>query len=249
MLIDPILDPFRRFLRLNTYGRKRVAVTYILSDVSRDKFIEALRRLGIRVYPLFYQGVYVVLTEAQHSFLTATSDTVYILPKPDIPFRGNAILRLANYIPQQYGDPANGGKEITSGKLQKLLYFLYGSYYAVYDRPLFDAQIRASYYGPFIPVIYWHFVTNGCLPLSPSGSCDVSCLNGNEKDLIDFLTDLYNVCTFRQLSQISRDQDPWRIASDNGKKCPHNALPSETPIIHPETIYEYFKGEAYNDYP
>ncbi|HEX2981988.1 MAG TPA: type II toxin-antitoxin system antitoxin SocA domain-containing protein [Ignavibacteriales bacterium] len=67
-------------------------------------------------------------------------------------------LQAANYFIKKALDE---GIPVDPMKLQKLLYFAYGWYYAYYDKPLFRDQLKAWQWGPVIEDIYHAFKKYG----------------------------------------------------------------------------------------
>jgi uncharacterized phage-associated protein len=56
--------------------------------------------------------------------------------------------------------------DVTNLKLQKLLYFAYGIYKALYDSSLFSDNIQAWRLGPVIPSLYREFKDHGKNPIT-----------------------------------------------------------------------------------
>lgn len=236
--IPHILIPLGKFLRVNTYGRKFVTITYTLSsDIDRDVFIDALRKLGIIVFPLFYHSAYIVLTEAQRSFLIGEP----IKNECSAFNRGIRAIDLARYILFKYRAKKPYEKAMSNLYLQKILYYVYGFYYATFHRPLFSAEIMAWKYGPSVPDVYYEFCTNGCLPIEVEEHGNVSCLSFTELCLIDSVCEHFTRFSARELVGMTLHEDPWRIATRDG------AIIKEENSIPPELIYTYFK-EHINDY-
>jgi uncharacterized phage-associated protein len=57
------------------------------------------------------------------------------------------------------------GNDITPMQLQKLVYFAYGWYLAIYDRPLIDERVEAWQWGPVVPSLYSWFKHYGSQPI------------------------------------------------------------------------------------
>src|SRR5256885_15287234 len=61
---------------------------------------------------------------------------------------------IANYFIQRGID---SNKSVTPMKLQKLIYFAHGWYWAIKNEPLIDESVEAWKYGPVIPSVYHAF--------------------------------------------------------------------------------------------
>lgn len=54
-----------------------------------------------------------------------------------------------------------GEANISITKLMKLIYYAQGIYYAVYNKPLFEADLKAWQYGPVSPEVFTKFNKKG----------------------------------------------------------------------------------------
>lgn len=150
-------------------------------------------------------------------------------------------LQVANYFIKKALDE---GTPVDPMKLQKLLYFAYGWYYAFHDKPLFKDQLKAWQWGPVIEDIYHAFKKYGKSGITELKSdLDMETLKTvvptvpeNDKDTVEFLNNFWNTYkgyTGPQLSGASHAEgSPWREAYNPDKLF--------NPM-KPEFIKNYFK--------
>jgi uncharacterized phage-associated protein len=153
-------------------------------------------------------------------------------------------LAIANYFVQQ---ALNENETLDHLKLQKLLFFAYGWYLAIFDKELFEDEIRTWRYGPVVVSVYETFKEYRNTPINKLGrSFSYDFMKHNfklstpsipEDDEItnDFLKEFWE--SFKkysgiQLSNATHVADtPWDIASKKGK-----------PVIDKSEIKSYFSS-------
>lgn len=143
---------------------------------------------------------------------------------------------------------ASGG-EMTSMKLQKLLYFAQGWHLAVEDRPLFDEQIEAWQWGPVVPTVWREFKDLGSRPIDRKAT--IAKLNNltlawdtpellipESRQIVDAVWDGYKDYSAAQLMSLTHQKDaPWHDVFDEyGGKIP---LGTDIPLA---SIKKYFKA-------
>jgi uncharacterized phage-associated protein len=92
-------------------------------------------------------------------------------------------------------------KDLKPMKLQKLVYFAYGWYYAYFDKPLFPEAIFAWKFGPVVGDLYGRFKRFGGKPIM-----HVDVLPNFDSDTLSILNDVwdsYSPCTDIHLSTSS----------------------------------------------
>lgn len=116
-------------------------------------------------------------------------------------------------------------------KLLKLVYIGYGWVLAILDRTLFDDKIEAWENGPVIPSLYNEFKHFGedsikfyaiDLNLETLETTIPRISKKDEKviNVLDFVWDIYNQFTGRQLSDMTHKSDtPWSEAYNENKQC------------------------------
>lgn len=125
------------------------------------------------------------------------------------------------------------GMALKHMKLQKLVYFTYGWYYAIFDRLLFDEKIHAWRFGPVVKSLYQKFRPFGKHPIKT----EVAEIPEFDDDVISVLRQVwktYSPSTDLLLSAIThRPESPWRkVYYDYGRW---------NDAISPEMIRDYFK--------
>ncbi|MCL2004770.1 MAG: DUF4065 domain-containing protein [Planctomycetaceae bacterium] len=121
-------------------------------------------------------------------------------------------------------------------KLQKLVYFAYGWYYAYFDQPLFSETIYAWRYGPVVKALYdgyKHFKGN---PIVSEITIVRPKLDNEVARILRYVWELYAACTDMQLSEIThRLNAPWHQTYKRDEWIPYEE-------IAPELIRDYFKS-------
>ena len=128
------------------------------------------------------------------------------------------------------------GKPLKHMKLQKLVYFAYGWYYAFYDHdvPLFEEEIYAWRYGPVVKDLYEKYKSFGSAPIIPE-ICEDHTFDEDVSRILRHVWNLYAACSGYQLSEITHRPDaPWSKAYRRNEWIPYAT-------IKPELIREYFQ--------
>ncbi len=145
--------------------------------------------------------------------------------------------------------------EVSPMKLQKLVYYAHGWYYAIVGEPLIDEQIEAWKYGPVVPSLFYSAKHYGNAPIDkPLDDFElVDSSNGvqfnwsvevlsNEPEseqavmVIEQVWEVYGSYSAIKLSNMTHEEDgPWhKTLKDN-----RMSLPKGTDIP-PEYIREHF---------
>lgn len=134
-------------------------------------------------------------------------------------------LNIARYfIVRAYEDGIEA--EMTNMKVQKLLYYAQSLHLALYDRPLFDAEIQAWRYGPVCPPAY-RFYSNfeaNQLPI-PSKEDYLESIPDEIKDLLEEVWGYFGGYHAHRLSDMTHNEFPWRKA--------RKGLPSQASSTEP----------------
>ncbi|RVU29958.1 Panacea domain-containing protein [Neptunomonas marina] len=141
-------------------------------------------------------------------------------------------LQIANALIQKAHQENN---PISNMKLQKLVYFAYGWYYAIKEERLFEEPIQAWKYGPVLPDLYHKFKLYFSNPIPvnhffvPDGQ-----ISEEHQELVDKIWEVYGRFTAGQLSDRTHMHDtPWDRAY-------HQGLSNVQ--IKDDDIKEHFKG-------
>ena len=134
-------------------------------------------------------------------------------------------------------------KEMTTMKLQKLLYYSQAWSLVWDEKPIFDEDFEAWANGPVCKKIY--DVHQGCFHIK-EGFFDihggsVSNLNSNAIETIDIVLRDYGDYTPIQLSYLTHKEAPWRKAREGygpGEWCDE--------IITKESMQQYYGGLSTN---
>ena len=103
---------------------------------------------------------------------------------------------------------------ITHMKLQKLLYYAQGFHLALFDEPLFDAELQAWKHGPVVHNIWMTYKHCGSGPIENPD--DVPELDEQTLGLLDEVWDSYGQFSAWRLRQMSHDTPPW-IQTNQGE--------------------------------
>jgi len=140
---------------------------------------------------------------------------------------------VANYILKARG-------EISTWKLQKLLYYSQAWHLVWLEKPLFQADFQAWANGPVAPAIYK--IHRGRFSVSEWPKGDASKLDEGSKRAIDAVLDSYGNLSGFQLSELTHGEDPW---NDARKGLPPTA--SSQVVISKQALQGYYTALAHDD--
>jgi uncharacterized phage-associated protein len=155
------------------------------------------------------------------------------------------VIQVANFFIKKGIDE---GKHISPMKLQKLLYFAYGWYWAIENKRLFNEQFEAWKYGPVVNIVYARTKSYGAGPITdtlPSDTLDyllgieniTLAENDQSREFLATIWKAYLKYSAVQLSNATHLPDtPWdKAIKENGGKIGMNY------IIKDEYFLDYFK--------
>ena len=117
-------------------------------------------------------------------------------------------IEISNYLVSQT-NPDEGGELLSNMKLQKLLYYCQGLYYAKFKKPLFKDDIFAWQYGPVVPSVYHNFKQYGASGIPTDGKEVILQLDDKEyKFLIDVFS-FFNQYSAIKLMHMTHSEAPW----------------------------------------
>ena len=116
------------------------------------------------------------------------------------------VLDVAQYILSVRGP-------MTAMKLQKLVYYAQAWSLVWDDDALFDEEIEAWANGPVVRKLYDQHRGSYRVASIPAGKPDS--LSDNQKDTVDKVLEFYGGKSPQWLSDLTHDEDPWRIARGN----------------------------------
>ena len=102
--------------------------------------------------------------------------------------------------------------EMTTIKLQKLVYYSQAWCLVWTEKPLFPEEIQAWANGPVVPVLYNKHKGEFKVDSSFDFGGDVNNLTDDEKDTIDHVLDYYGNAKAWQLADLTYREDPWKNA-------------------------------------
>ncbi len=121
-------------------------------------------------------------------------------------------LDLAKYIVSKC---YNERKPVSNLKLQKMLYFLYGWYYAEFHKSLFNDNFVAWKLGPVIQDVYFEYSKYIANPICESHDVQLD-LNNQEIIFINEKIEELKFKSARDLVNESHDTIPWKNTFDSG---------------------------------
>ena len=141
---------------------------------------------------------------------------------------------LANYVLMKASEPLN------NMKLQRILYYIQGSFLSAFDRPLFPDEIHAWKFGPVVPTVYYRFSAYGSdpLPVLEAQAVDevIAACELKEIELIDRVIAGTSALSVKELNDYARSEAPWINATNNGREIRLNA------VIRNDDIKYFFKN-------
>ena len=128
-------------------------------------------------------------------------------------------------------------REMTTWKLQKLVYYCQAWHLVWEDKPLFPERIEAWFAGPVVPELY--YAHKGKYQISRADLKKGNSLNlaDNEKESIDVVIKDFGKHTGFELSQMTHNEAPWKLA--RGGCAPNEVCTSEITL---ESMGEYYSS-------
>jgi len=102
--------------------------------------------------------------------------------------------------------------EMTNMKVQKLLYYAQSLHLALYDRPLFDAEIQAWRYGPVCPPAYQFYSNFEAKQLPIPQEESLGSIPDEIKNLLEEVWGYFGGYHAFRLSDMTHGEFPWRKA-------------------------------------
>ena len=122
------------------------------------------------------------------------------------------------------------GKSLKPMKLQKLVYFAYGWYFAYFDKPLFPETIYAFRHGPVVKELYDRFKPFKGKPITENVT--PTKLDAQLELLLDSVWKAYEPFSDIQLSETTHSHPPWIDAYSSEELFA---------VMSPESIRDHFK--------
>lgn len=119
---------------------------------------------------------------------------------------------------------------ITNLKLQKLLYYAQGTYYALKNCLLFNDAIVAWEHGPVIESVYHDYKVNGSDGIQFDEDFNMSQIDNDTTAILEEVFDVFGQYSAWKLRNMTHEEEPW-------KNTPRND------IIDVDLIRDYFLRE------
>lgn len=116
---------------------------------------------------------------------------------------------VANYF--LYLDAQDAAAEgISHLKMQKLLYYAYGFYYAVFREKLFAESLRAWKHGPVVYSLVQHYKNQGKQALTfEEKHFDICAFTEEQQNFLNDIYRQYSQFSAWKLSELSHQEKPW----------------------------------------
>jgi uncharacterized phage-associated protein len=128
------------------------------------------------------------------------------------------------------------GDTISNLKLQKLLYYAQGFHLALYNKPLFDDDIKSWDYGPVVENAYHQYKCFGSGPIPVPEDIDLSMFSEDQLDLLAEVNEIYGQYSALKLMHLTHSEQPWI-------ETPRNS------IIAPKLLRDFFLTRINTDMP
>jgi uncharacterized phage-associated protein len=109
-------------------------------------------------------------------------------------------------------------------KLQKILFYCQAWRLAYANVPLFNDPIEARAAGPVVSSVWRNHQYEYMVESEPTGNART--LTPEQQDAVDSVLDRYAHYSAIELSRLTRAEDPWRRARDNGRRISLDAMRS-----------------------
>lgn len=109
-----------------------------------------------------------------------------------------------------------GGELLSNMKLQKLLYYCQGFYYAKHKEKLFEDKVYAWQYGPVVTEVYHEykgFGSNG-IELKTDSLPEIN-LTEDQIEMIDDVYDFFKQFSAVKLMDMTHNEAPWKDTDIN----------------------------------
>lgn len=119
---------------------------------------------------------------------------------------------------------------ISNLKLQKLLYYAAGTYYAITNELLFEDPIMAWRHGPVVESVYHEYKANGSSGIVFDEPFDFEKFDTRTSNILEEVYDYFGQYSAWKLRNMTHDERPWKETDLNCE-------------ISPDVIRDYFLEE------
>lgn len=131
-------------------------------------------------------------------------------------------------------------------KMQKLVYYAYGFYYAIFAEKLFDEHITAWKHGPVCESLYHTYNGYGksFIPFN-AATFDETIFSEEQRDFLDEIYREYSQHSAWKLSEMTHDEMPWINGRNRIKAGNHKGQMLDSDILeHFEAIVSLNETES-----
>ena len=121
----------------------------------------------------------------------------------------HSALHISNYLISKI-NLDEGGELLSNMKLQKLLYYCQGFYYAKNEELLFEDKIYAWQYGPVVPDVYHNFKQHLSKGIPKENIPSKFNLLDKEIEMIDEVYNYFNQFSAIKLMNMTHSESPWQ---------------------------------------
>lgn len=149
------------------------------------------------------------------------------------------VLSVANYIIQYAEDHEY---KITNMKLNRILYYVYGYYGAIFNQKLFHEDFQAWKYGPVAKSVYVEYLTCGSLNIWANDinpNYPPAKFSDKEQKVVNKVLEDKLKMSGGELVDATRKEDPWKCHEHEIN--PRDEYYANKPHIKFEEMQEYFK--------
>ena len=119
---------------------------------------------------------------------------------------------------------------ISNLKLQKLLYYAQGTYYAITQQKLFNDPIVAWRHGPVVESVYHEYKVYGSSGIEFKEAFDFDVFDPETTSILEEVYDCFGQYSAWKLRNMTHDERPWKETNLNS-------------VIDAELIKSYFQEE------
>lgn len=124
------------------------------------------------------------------------------------------------------------GDSLTNLKLQKLLYYVQGFHWALYDKPLFSEKLVAWQHGPVVSEVYFKFNKYGANTIDQTIDDEYVEFTTEESDLISEVNAVYGQFSGWKLRDMTHNESPWLETPSNQEITKEKLISFFTPLVN-----------------
>nr|VFK25745.1 MAG: Uncharacterized phage-associated protein [Candidatus Kentron sp. MB]VFK29735.1 MAG: Uncharacterized phage-associated protein [Candidatus Kentron sp. MB]VFK74889.1 MAG: Uncharacterized phage-associated protein [Candidatus Kentron sp. MB] len=104
---------------------------------------------------------------------------------------------------------ADEDSDLSNMKIQKLIYYAQAFHLAIFDKPLFDEDIKAWMHGPVIPLLYQEYKKYGSAPIVYEGENPSDPFSEQQIDLLNEVNEVFEQFSAGRLRNMTHEDAPW----------------------------------------